>query len=44
MLGAGSDSLIHMVARTYLGVGRLAAIVDLPTYSLYAIAGQIDGG
>ncbi|MGA9761807.1 MAG: aminotransferase class I/II-fold pyridoxal phosphate-dependent enzyme [Gaiellaceae bacterium] len=43
VLGAGSDSLIHLVARTYLGAGRRAAIVDLPTYSLYGIAGQIEG-
>ena len=44
VLGAGSDSLIHLVARTYLGVGRTAAVVDLPTYSLYGIASQIEGG
>jgi histidinol-phosphate aminotransferase len=44
VLGAGSDSLIHLVARTYLGAGRQAAIVDLPTYSLYGIATQIEGG
>ncbi len=44
VLGAGSDSLIHLVARTYLGAGRKAAIIDLPTYSLYGIAGQIEGG
>ena len=44
VLGAGSDSLIHLIARTYLGVGRKSAIVDLPTYSLYAIASQIEGG
>lgn len=43
VLGAGSDSLIHLVARTYLGAGRKTAIVDLPTYSLYAIASQIEG-
>ena len=43
VLGAGSDSLIHLVARTYLGAGRRAAIVDLPTYSLYGIASQIEG-
>ncbi|HEY5478008.1 MAG TPA: aminotransferase class I/II-fold pyridoxal phosphate-dependent enzyme [Gaiellaceae bacterium] len=43
VLGAGSDSLIHMIARTYLGAGRRTAIVDLPTYSLYAIAAQIEG-
>jgi imidazoleglycerol-phosphate dehydratase/histidinol-phosphatase len=43
VLGAGSDSLIHMVARAYLGPGRRTAIVDLPTYSLYGIAAQIEG-
>ncbi len=43
VLGAGSDSLIHLIARTYLGAGRTSAIVDLPTYSLYAIASQIEG-
>jgi histidinol-phosphate aminotransferase len=44
VLGAGSDSLIHLVTRTYLGAGRLAAVVDMPTYSLYGIASQIEGG
>jgi histidinol-phosphate aminotransferase len=44
VLGAGSDSVIHLIARTYLGAGRKSAIVDLPTYSLYAIASQIEGG
>jgi histidinol-phosphate aminotransferase len=44
VLGAGSDSLIHLVARTYLGVGRQAAVVDMPTYSLYGIATEIEGG
>jgi imidazoleglycerol-phosphate dehydratase/histidinol-phosphatase len=44
VLGAGSDSLIHLVARTYLGAGRRSAIVDPPTYSLYGIASQIEGG
>lgn len=44
VLGAGSDSLIHLVARTYLGAGRRAAVVDMPTYSLYGIASQIEGG
>jgi histidinol-phosphate aminotransferase len=43
VLGAGSDSLIHLVARTYLGAGRKAAVVDMPTYSLYGIASQIEG-
>jgi len=43
VLGAGSDALIHLVARTYLGGGSVAAIVDPPTYSLYAIASQIEG-
>jgi len=44
VLGAGSDSLIHLVARTYLGAGRRAAVVDMPTYSLYGIATRIEGG
>ncbi len=44
VLGAGSDSLIHLIARTYLGAGRRAAVVDMPTYSLYGIASQIEGG
>ncbi|MHB8060764.1 MAG: aminotransferase class I/II-fold pyridoxal phosphate-dependent enzyme [Gaiellaceae bacterium] len=43
VLGAGSDSLIHLIARSYLGAGRKSAIVDPPTYSLYAIASQIEG-
>ncbi len=43
VLGAGSDSLIHLVARTYLAPGRSAVVVDLPTYSLYAIASKIEG-
>jgi histidinol-phosphate aminotransferase len=43
VLGAGSDSLIHLVARTYLGAGRKAMVVDAPTYSLYGIASQIEG-
>jgi histidinol-phosphate aminotransferase len=42
VLGAGSDSLIHLIARTYLGAGRKAAVVDVPTYSLYGIASQIE--
>jgi len=44
VLGAGSDSLIHLIARTYLGAGRRAAVVDMPTYSLYGIATGIEGG
>lgn len=43
VLGAGSDSLIHLIARTYLAPGRIAAVVDMPTYSLYAIASKIEG-
>jgi histidinol-phosphate aminotransferase len=43
VLGAGSDSLIHLVARTYLGPGRRSVVVDLPTYSLYGIASKIEG-
>jgi histidinol-phosphate aminotransferase len=43
VLGAGSDSLIHLVARTYLAPGRLSAVVDAPTYTLYEIASGIEG-
>ena len=43
VLGAGSDSLIHLVARTYLGAARKTVVVDLPTYSLYGIASKIEG-
>jgi histidinol-phosphate aminotransferase/imidazoleglycerol-phosphate dehydratase/histidinol-phosphatase len=42
VVGAGADDLIHLVARTYLGPGRTAA-VSPPTYSLYAIATALEG-
>ncbi len=42
MIGAGADDLIGLVARTFLGPGRVAA-VQLPTYPLYAIASGIEG-
>jgi histidinol-phosphate/aromatic aminotransferase/cobyric acid decarboxylase-like protein/imidazoleglycerol phosphate dehydratase HisB len=43
VVGAGSDSLIHLVARTYLSDGALAAVVDPPTYSLYEIVSLVSG-
>ncbi|MGZ4399462.1 MAG: aminotransferase class I/II-fold pyridoxal phosphate-dependent enzyme [Gaiellaceae bacterium] len=43
VLGAGADGLIHLIARTYLTVGRRAVVVDPPTYPLYAIASAIEG-
>jgi histidinol-phosphate aminotransferase len=42
VVGAGADDLIGLVARTFLGPGRVAA-VRLPTYPLYAIASGIEG-
>jgi histidinol-phosphate aminotransferase len=42
VIGAGADDLIGLVARTFLGPGRTAA-VQLPTYPLYAIASGIEG-
>jgi histidinol-phosphate aminotransferase len=42
VIGAGADDLIGLVARTFLGPGRVAA-VQLPTYPLYAIASGIEG-
>jgi histidinol-phosphate aminotransferase len=42
VIGAGADDLIGLVARTFLGPGRVAA-VHLPTYPLYAIASGIEG-
>jgi histidinol-phosphate aminotransferase len=43
VLGAGADGVIHLIARTYLTTGRRAAVVDAPTYPLYAIASAIEG-
>lgn len=42
VIGAGADDLIGLVARTFLGPGRRAA-VQPPTYPLYAIASGIEG-
>jgi histidinol-phosphate aminotransferase len=42
VIGAGADDLISLVARTFLGPERTAA-VRLPTYPLYAIASKIEG-
>jgi histidinol-phosphate aminotransferase len=42
VVGAGADDLIGLVARTFLGPGRTAA-VQVPTYPLYAIAAGIEG-
>ena len=42
MVGAGADDLILLIAQTFLGPGRRAAI-DPPTYALYAIATTLHG-
>ncbi len=42
VIGAGADDLILLVARTFLGPGRRAA-VERPTYPLYAIAAALEG-
>ncbi len=42
VVGAGADDLIGLVARTFLGPGRKAA-VRRPTYPLYAIVSGIEG-
>lgn len=42
VVGAGADDLILLCARTFLGPGRRASIVE-PTYSLYRIATQLAG-
>jgi histidinol-phosphate aminotransferase len=39
---SGADGVIGLVARTFLGPGRRAA-VPLPTYPLYAIASGVEG-
>lgn len=39
---AGADGLIMLVARTFLGPGS-RAVVEAPTYPLYAIASRIEG-
>jgi histidinol-phosphate aminotransferase len=42
VIGAGADGLIGLAARTFLGPGG-RAYVRTPTYSLYAIAGGVEG-
>ncbi|MBD0291412.1 MAG: histidinol-phosphate aminotransferase family protein [Thermoleophilia bacterium] len=42
VVDAGADGLIGLVARTFLGPGR-RAVVETPTYPLYAIASRIEG-
>ncbi len=42
VIGAGADGLIGLAARTFLGAGR-HAVVETPTYPLYAIASRIEG-
>ncbi len=41
-IDAGADGLIGLVARTYLGPRR-RAVVEEPTYPLYAIASRVEG-
>ncbi|MDX6514602.1 MAG: histidinol-phosphate aminotransferase, partial [Gaiellaceae bacterium] len=43
VLGAGADELIYVVARTYLGPGRVAVVADAPTYPVYRIASELTG-
>jgi histidinol-phosphate aminotransferase len=42
VVDAGADGLLHLVARTFLAAGR-RAVVERPTYPLYAIASRIEG-
>ncbi len=42
VVGAGADDIILLIARSFLGPGRLA-VVHEPTYSLYAIATRLAG-
>ncbi len=42
VVDAGADGLIGLVARTFLAAGRRAVVED-PTYPLYAIASRIEG-
>jgi histidinol-phosphate aminotransferase len=42
VVGAGADDLILLCARTFLGPGRRAALIE-PTYALYRIATQLVG-
>jgi histidinol-phosphate aminotransferase len=39
---AGADGLIALVAKVFLGPGR-RAVVEAPTYPLYAIASRVEG-
>ncbi|HEY7196782.1 MAG TPA: histidinol-phosphate transaminase [Gaiellaceae bacterium] len=41
-IDAGADGLLGLVARTFLGPGR-SAVVEEPTYPVYAIATRIEG-
>ncbi|HEX2111145.1 MAG TPA: histidinol-phosphate transaminase [Gaiellaceae bacterium] len=41
-IDAGADGLIGLVARTYLAPDR-RAVVEAPTYPLYAIASRVEG-
>ena len=41
-IDAGADGLIGLVARTFLSAGR-HAVVEEPTYPVYAIASRIEG-
>ena len=43
VVGAGADDLILLLAQTFLGPGRRAA-VEPPTYALYRIATTLHGG
>lgn len=42
VVDAGADGLLHLVARTFLAPGR-RAVVERPTYPVYAIASRIEG-
>ena len=42
VLAAGIDGVIFLIARSYLAAGRVAAIVDPPTYPVYEIACQLE--
>ena len=42
VVDAGADGLIGLVARTFLAPGR-RAVVEEPTYPLYAIASRVEG-
>ena len=44
VLGAGADDLIMLVARAYAGEGDTVSVPPSPTYPLFRIAAQLDGG